>query len=114
VLPVLAFQPTERFVVVAVDIRLKVLSREIIAVGDRRECIAHPSIVFQSVIRCGGDRCYVAHNHPSGDPTPSPDDLEMTANLIQAGKTLQIPVLDHIVVGGDRWTSIREQSNLWI
>jgi DNA repair protein RadC len=54
-------------------------------------------------------RIIVCHNHPSGDPTPSPDDLALTANAIAAGRLLDIEVLDHIVVGRDSWVSFRDR-----
>jgi len=51
----------------------------------------------------------VVHNHPSGDPSPSPEDLSVTRNLVEAGRLLDIPVLDHVVIGRGRFVSMREQ-----
>jgi DNA repair protein RadC len=52
----------------------------------------------------------VAHNHPSGDPTPSPDDIAVTRALVEAGQLLDIAVLDHLVIGGNRWVSLKERN----
>ncbi|MBN1438151.1 MAG: DNA repair protein RadC [Anaerolineales bacterium] len=65
--------------------------------------------VFREAIRANAAGMIVAHNHPSGDPSPSPEDLAVTRNLIEAGRLLDIPVLDHIVIGRGRFVSMREQ-----
>jgi DNA repair protein RadC len=65
--------------------------------------------VFREAIRMSAAGMIVAHNHPSGDPSPSPEDLAVTRNLIEAGRLLDIPVLDHIVIGRNRFVSMREQ-----
>jgi DNA repair protein RadC len=65
--------------------------------------------VFREAIKSNAAGIIVVHNHPSGDPSPSPEDLAVTRNLIEAGKLLDIPVLDHIVIGRGRFVSMREQ-----
>jgi DNA repair protein RadC len=65
--------------------------------------------VFKSAIRSNAPCILVAHNHPSGDPTPSPDDVMITRALVQAGKMLDIEVLDHLVIGNGRWVSLKER-----
>jgi DNA repair protein RadC len=65
--------------------------------------------VFREAIRANAAGMIVAHNHPSGDPSPSPEDLSVTRNLVEAGRLLDIPVLDHIVIGRGRFVSMREQ-----
>jgi DNA repair protein RadC len=65
--------------------------------------------VFREAIRSNAAGMIVVHNHPSGDPSPSPEDLAVTRNLIEAGRLLDIPVLDHIVIGRNRFVSMREQ-----
>jgi DNA repair protein RadC len=65
--------------------------------------------VFREAIRANAAGMIVVHNHPSGDPSPSPEDLAVTRNLIEAGRLLDIPVLDHIVIGRSRFVSMREQ-----
>jgi DNA repair protein RadC len=65
--------------------------------------------VFREAIKANAAGMIVVHNHPSGDPSPSPEDLAVTRNLIEAGRLLDIPVLDHIVIGRSRFVSMREQ-----
>jgi DNA repair protein RadC len=65
--------------------------------------------VFRDAIRWCAAGVIVVHNHPSGDPSPSPEDLAVTRNLIEAGRLLDIPVLDHVVIGRGRFVSMREQ-----
>jgi DNA repair protein RadC len=63
--------------------------------------------VFREAVRCQAAAIVVVHNHPSGDPTPSADDLRITAELAQAGRLLDIELLDHVVIGADGWVSLR-------
>jgi DNA repair protein RadC len=65
--------------------------------------------IFKAAIRRNASALIVAHNHPSGDPTPSPDDVAVTRAVVQAGKLLDIDVLDHLVIGGSRWVSLKER-----
>ncbi|MCZ2127584.1 MAG: DNA repair protein RadC [Anaerolineales bacterium] len=65
--------------------------------------------IFKEAIRANASAIIVAHNHPSGDPTPSPDDVAVTRAMIQAGKLLDIDVLDHLVVGQGKWVSLKER-----
>jgi len=67
--------------------------------------------LFKPAIRRGATAIIVVHNHPSGDPTPSPDDVAVTRAIVQAGKLLDVDVLDHIVIGAgkDRWVSLKER-----
>jgi len=65
--------------------------------------------VFRPCIRLGAPAILVAHNHPSGDPTPSPDDVVVTQHLVAAGHTLDIEVLDHVIIGQNRFVSLKER-----
>jgi len=65
--------------------------------------------LFKDAIRANASAVIVAHNHPSGDPTPSPDDVAVTRAIVQAGKLLDIDVLDHLVIGSGKWTSLKER-----
>ncbi|MGC8857337.1 MAG: RadC family protein [Anaerolineae bacterium] len=69
----------------------------------------HIGEIFKAAIRRNAPAIIVAHNHPSGDPTPSPDDVAVTRALLQAGKLLDIEVLDHIIIGQGRWVSLKER-----
>jgi DNA repair protein RadC len=96
----------EVFVVVALDARNAVLSDVEIARGSLTGVAVHPREVFRPLIRMAAAGAVVAHNHPSGDPTPSADDLALTRRLRRAGDLLGIPVLDHVVIGAQSYTSI--------
>jgi DNA repair protein RadC len=65
--------------------------------------------VFKAAVRRGAPAILVVHNHPSGDPTPSPDDTAVTRALVQAGKLLDVEVLDHLVIGRGRYVSMKER-----
>ncbi|MBA4379910.1 MAG: hypothetical protein C0393_04365 [Anaerolinea sp.] len=69
----------------------------------------HVGEVFKPAIRRGTPAIIVVHNHPSGDPTPSPEDVATTRGIVQAGKLLDIDVLDHMVIGQGRWVSLKER-----
>jgi DNA repair protein RadC len=65
--------------------------------------------IFREAVRKNASAIIVAHNHPSGDPTPSPDDVAVTRAILQAGKMLDVDVLDHLVIGQGRWVSLKER-----
>ncbi len=65
--------------------------------------------IFREAVRKNASALIVIHNHPSGDPTPSPDDVALTRAIVQAGKTLDVEVLDHLVIGQGRWVSLKER-----
>ncbi len=65
--------------------------------------------IFREAVRLNASALIVAHNHPSGDPTPSPDDVAVTRAIVQAGKMLDVDVLDHLVIGQGRWVSLKER-----
>ena len=65
--------------------------------------------LFKDAVRANASAVIVAHNHPSGDPTPSPDDVAVTRAIVQAGKLLDIDVLDHLVIGQGKWVSLKER-----
>lgn len=99
----------EAFVVVAIDIRNGMIGDPtVVALGHVHGVDVHPREVFREAIRKAAAAIIVAHNHPSGDPTPSPEDLALTRRLRQAGDLVGIPVIDHVVVGGGRYRSIAE------
>ncbi len=103
----------ESFWILPLSPRNRLLSRrpERISSGIRDACLVHPREVFGRAILHKATAVVVAHNHPSSDPTPSPDDLKITRQLIEVGRTHGIRVLDHVVlgIGGDReYLSLRE------
>ena len=103
----------EKFVVLFLDTRYKIIGLEIVAVGQIDQVAIHPREVFKAAIISNSKAIILAHNHPSGDSTPSQDDIALTKRMMQAGEILAIEILDHIVVG-DNVTSLRETTSLWI
>ena len=90
----------ERFFVVLLGPRNKVISEPFeIARGQRDEVALQPNLVFEHPLKEGAKAIVVAHNHPSGDPLPSDGDIEVTRKLIEVGRLMNIPVLDHLIVG---------------
>lgn len=101
---------TEHFWVFMLDTRMKVVGFSDISIGSLNMSPVHPREVFQIAISTAKVAAViVAHNHPSGDPAPSLEDMMITDRLVDAGKLLGIPVLDHIIAGDGCWTSLKEQ-----
>ncbi len=89
----------EEFHVLFLNAKHQVVAEECVTVGLRDRVLVHAREVFRKAVRTGCLRVVLAHNHPSGDPRPSPEDIQLTQNLVEAGKVLDIRVLDHIVLG---------------
>jgi len=89
----------------------ELIDDEIIAVGSRCAARVHPREIFRRAMERNATAIILCHNHPSSDPTPSPEDIELTQRLVQAGKIVGIELLDHIIVAERTWTSFRD-SNL--
>jgi DNA repair protein RadC len=103
---------TERFLVVAVDAKNRPKAVREVARGGRSTCPVDPSEVFRMLVAESASGAIFVHNHPSGDPEPSPQDLRLTERLVGAGELLEIRILDHLIVGGGRYTSLRD-TGLW-
>jgi len=103
----------EHFCVVLLDTKNHVLGVEQISVGGLSVSLAHPREVFKAAIRRSAAAVILAHNHPSGDPEPSPEDVRLTSRLVEAGELLGIDVLDHLIVGRTRYLSMRERGTIW-
>lgn len=99
----------EQFHVVLLNAKNHVLGVELISQGTLTASLVHPREIFKPAIRQNAHAVILAHNHPSGDPTPSREDREVTQRLIAVGKLLGIEVLDHLVIGHGRYTSFRER-----
>ena len=98
----------ECFVVLVLNTRRRVKGHYLVATGTMDTLLVHPREVFRIAITAGAAAIVMAHNHPSGDPTPSEADVKVTRDLIRAGQLLKIEVLDHIVIGRPRHCSLRE------
>jgi DNA repair protein RadC len=109
----LMWQVQERFAVLLLDIKHRLLGTQVISIGTATETIAHPRDIFREVIRQGATRVIVAHNHPSGSVEPSPEDLELTRQLLAGAQLLGIPLLDHLILGNGEYSSLRQSTPLW-
>lgn len=87
----------------------RVIRDEVISIGTINSNMIHPREVFRPAIECNAAAVVLAHNHPSGEATPSDEDIEVTKQLVQAGKILGITLLDHVVIAKDTFTSIGAQ-----
>lgn len=110
--PVMSDMATERFVVVLLDTRSKVLGIVNVADGGLNACPVDPRVVFGAALVSGASAIIVAHNHPSGDPEPSPEDLKLTHKLAEGARILGLQFLDHLIVGEGRYTSFVERGLL--
>lgn len=99
----------EHFRVLYLDTRNRLLGSETVYVGSLNASHIRVSEVFREAVKRNCAALIVAHNHPSGDPTPSPEDVEVTRQLVTAGNLLDIEVLDHLVIGQQRFVSLRER-----
>lgn len=109
----LAWQTQEKFAVLLLDVKHRLLGTQVITIGTATETLAHPRDIFREVIRSGAVRAIVAHNHPSGNVEPSPEDLALTRQLLAGAQFLGIPLLDHLILGHGNHRSLRQTTNLW-
>lgn len=109
-----AFQDLDRehFKVIHLNTKNQVLKVETAAIGILSSSPVHPREVFKEAVRASSAALILAHNHPSGDPTPSQDDLLLTARLKQAGEIMGIPILDHVIFGDQRYYSLKEHGHI--
>jgi len=98
----------EQFGIMLLDTRHRVFRTCVLAVGTLNATVMEPRDVFREAARAGAAAIVVFHNHPSGDPEPSADDVELTRRLVAAGELMGIAVLDHIVLGDGRYYSFKE------
>ena len=89
----------ESFQVLTLNTKSRLVNRHMISLGLVDTCQVHPREVFRCAILDGAITLVLVHNHPSGDPAPSAEDLRITRQLVEAGKLLGIPVLDHVIIG---------------
>jgi len=100
--------PREHVCVLYLDARLHRINVEVVGIGIINQALVHPREVFRTAIWLSACSIVVAHQHPTGDPEPSPDDITATRRLAKAGHLLGISVKDHVVVGAKTFTSLRE------
>lgn len=110
--PILRDRKQELFKVVLLDAKNTVIKESTVSEGTLTLSLVHPREVFASAVREAAAAVIFLHNHPSGDPTPSLEDRQLTERLTEAGRLLGIPVLDHVIIGDGRYVSFADQG--WI
>jgi DNA repair protein RadC len=109
-LPQFGAHPVERFGIMLLDTRYRLLSTRLISVGSLDASVAHPREVFREALLAGAGAVVAFHNHPSGDATPSPDDLALTERLRSAGEVVGVDLIDHVILADVEYCSVREFS----
>lgn len=99
----------EYFVVFYLDIRNNLITKEIVSIGTLNTSLVHPREVFEPAILHSAAQLLIAHNHPSGEPIASEDDIKITKQLMEAGKILGIEIVDHVIVTKETYFSLKEQ-----
>ena len=111
-MPAFGGRAVEQFGVVLLDTKYRVLRTTIVASGTLNSTVVEPRDVFREAVQSAAFAVVVFHNHPSGDPLPSPDDEELTWRLSAAGVLLGIDFIDHVILGDGRYYSFRENRRL--
>lgn len=102
----------EHFIALLLNTKNQVIARETISVGTLNSSLVHPRELFKVAVRRSAAGVILAHNHPSGDPTPSKEDIEITRRMVKAGNIIGIEVLDHLVIGDNKFVSLKAEGLL--
>ena len=108
-IPVLRDEVKEKFLVVCLNSANKIIKYETISIGSLNSSIVHPREVFKAAIENNSASIILIHNHPSGNPEPSSEDISITRKIVESGKIMDIPVFDHIIIAGNMHTSFVEK-----
>ena len=108
-MPDLRYQKKEHLKSLLLDTKNKVIAIKTVSIGDLSSSIVHPREVYKDAVLASAASIIIAHNHPSGDPTPSAEDVAVTKRLIQSGEIMGIDLLDHIVLGDGTFVSLKER-----
>jgi len=108
-LPQYGSRPVEQFGVLLLDTKHRVLRTTIISIGTLDASIVHPREIFREATAAGAAALVLFHNHPSGDPEPSADDVQLTKRLMAAGVLMGIDVIDHVILADVRYCSLKEK-----
>ncbi|WP_033828294.1 RadC family protein [Bacillus andreraoultii] len=106
------FLTQEHFVCLFLNTKNEVIHKQTIFIGSLNASIVHPRELFKEAFRRSAASMICLHNHPSGNPTPSREDIEVTKRLVECGKILGVEVLDHIIIGDKRYVSLKEKGYL--
>ncbi len=108
----LQLESQEKFYCLYLNTKNQVVFEKTVFVGSLNASIVHPREVYKEALKWSAASIIVAHNHPSGDPTPSHEDIQVTRRLKEAGEILGIECLDHLIIGADRYISLKEKGYL--
>jgi DNA repair protein RadC len=108
----LRYEDREHFCILGLNVKNCVIGFEVISIGSATATITHPREIFRAAIRMKAVAIILVHNHPSGDVAPSREDVQVTKRMADSGKILDIPVLDHIIVGDGNFASLKEKGCL--
>jgi DNA repair protein RadC len=108
-IPLLKDELKEKFILICLNSANKIIKYDIISIGNLNSSIVHPREIFKAAIENSSASVILMHNHPSGNPEPSSEDISITKKLVEAGKMLDIPVFDHIILAGNHYTSFVER-----
>jgi DNA repair protein RadC len=103
------FLSQEHFVAIYLNTKNQVIHRKTVFIGSLNSSIVHPREVFKEAIKRSAASVICAHNHPSGDPTPSREDIEVTKRLAESGRIIGIELLDHLIIGDHTFISLKEK-----
>lgn len=106
------FLSQEHFVCLYLNTKNQVLHKKTVFIGSLNASIVHPREVYKEALRRSAASIICLHNHPSGDPTPSREDIEVTKRLVEAGRIIGIELLDHLVIGENKFVSLKEKGYL--
>lgn len=102
----------EHFWIIILNAKNHIITMQNVSVGSLTATVVHPREVFETAIKYHAANIILVHNHPSGDPMPSREDIKVTEQLVKAGKIMDIPVLDHVILGNNRYSSLKEKGLL--
>jgi len=105
-------QKKEMFIELCLDTKNHILKEEVISLGSLNANVVHPREVFKLALTESAAHIIVAHNHPSGDPAPSREDIEITKKLVETGNIMGLTVLDHVIIGDGRHFSMKEAGHI--
>ncbi|PFA23100.1 MULTISPECIES: RadC family protein [Bacillus cereus group] len=106
------FLQQEHFVCLYLNTKNQVMHRQTVFIGSLNASIVHPREVFKEAFRRAAASIICLHNHPSGDPTPSREDIEVTKRLVDCGRIIGIEILDHIIIGDHKFVSLKEKGHI--
>jgi DNA repair protein RadC len=106
------FLSQEHFVCLYLNTKNQIIHKQTVFIGSLNASIVHPREVFREALKRSAASVIAAHNHPSGDPAPSREDIEVTKRLVECGKIIGIDLLDHLIIGENKFVSLKEKGYL--